>query len=34
MNKVGRNIWPGKEFKFFSRRALLKHIREFDATND
>jgi hypothetical protein len=33
LNKVGRNIWPGKEFTFFSRRALLKRIREFDAAS-
>ncbi len=33
LNKVGRNIWPGTEFKFFSRRALLKCIREFDAAH-
>lgn len=34
MNKVGRNIWPGKEFKYFSRRALRKRIREFDEAHD
>jgi hypothetical protein len=30
LNKVGRHIWPGKEFAYFSRRALLKRIREFE----
>lgn len=30
VNKVGRNIWPGKEFRYFTRRALLKRILEFD----
>lgn len=34
LNRVGRNIWPGKEFKYFSRRALHKRIREFDAAHD
>lgn len=29
-NKVGRNIWPGKEFRYFTRRALLAHILQFN----
>jgi hypothetical protein len=30
LNKVGMNLWPGEEFKYFSRKTLVKRIREFE----
>jgi hypothetical protein len=30
LNKVGLNFWPGEEFKYFSRKTLVKRIREFE----
>ncbi|MGH2360223.1 MAG: hypothetical protein ACRDGM_06740 [bacterium] len=29
LNKTGTHFWPGKEFDYFSRRTLLKRLREF-----
>lgn len=29
LNQMGRNLWPGQEFKYFTRRALLKHSASF-----
>ena len=34
LNRVGRNLWPGREFKFFNHRMLRKRIHEFDAAHD
>jgi hypothetical protein len=34
LNKVGRNLWPGKEFQYFSRHTLRKRIREVDTIPD
>ena len=34
LNRIGRHIWPGPEFDYFSRRLLLKRIREFERNSE
>jgi hypothetical protein len=34
LNRIGRHIWPGPEFDYFSRRSLLKRIREFERNSE